>query len=269
MRRAVISGISFSVASGAMFFKLSGLIYVEPLSWNIAKVWYPSTLLFVGMLATSFWALRELGIATSNVLKNTTNILIVFAEYVLYSRVYSRLIWGTMLLMVFSAISTGVTDIAFSASGYTWQTLNNALTAANWIYLKIAMEKVKMCTVNGDKLDEYSLVFLNNLLSLPLILLLMAFNGEHDFYKQEALKSPMFILVATLSGVFAFGISFTVMWFLSTTTPATFSIVGCLNKVPISLLGLLFFDKDWSIANVSSVMLGLLAGLLFVLAKIK
>ena len=33
-------------------------------------------------------------------------------------------------------------------------------------------------TVNKSKLDEFSMVFLNNLLSLPLILFLMYFYGE-------------------------------------------------------------------------------------------
>lgn len=37
-----------------------------------------------------------------------------------------------------------------------------------------------MCslTANKTKLDEFSMVFLNNLLSLPLILLLMYYYGE-------------------------------------------------------------------------------------------
>lgn len=37
-----------------------------------------------------------------------------------------------------------------------------------------------MCTLtaNKTKLDEFSMVFLNNLLSLPLILLLMYYYGE-------------------------------------------------------------------------------------------
>jgi GDP-mannose transporter len=142
------------------------LIKVEPFNWAIVKVWYPVNIIFVCMLSTSFWALKDLGVPMSTVLKNMTNLIVVSAEYFLYGRVYNAGIWATMGLMVLSAVAGAFTDLAFNPAGYFWQIVNSGFTAANMLYLKVVMERVKKHTVGGGKLDEFSMVFYNNLLSL-------------------------------------------------------------------------------------------------------
>ena len=229
---------------------------------------FAANIIFVCMIVTSFWALKDLGVATVTVLKNLTNLIVVTSEYFLYGRVYNKFIWLTMALMVLSAVVSGYTDMTFSASGYFWQMVNSAFTAANMLYLKVAMEKVKKYTSNGERLDEFSMVFYNNLLSLPLIFLVMASQGELGILtQQEDLRNPAFLVVATLSGLVGFGISFSVLWFLSTTTPTTFSLVGSLNKIPISFIGLLLYETTYSMANLASISIGLASGVVFVLAK--
>lgn len=88
------------------------------------------------------------------------------------------------------------------------------------------MEKVKAYTASGGRLDEFSMVFYNNLLSLPLIAALMCWQGEWSILtRQPDLYNPAFLIVASLTGLVAFGISFSVLWFLSSTTATTFSLV--------------------------------------------
>lgn len=112
------------------------------------------------------------------------------------------------------------------------------------------------------------MVFYNNLLSLPLLLALMAAQGElSTVLEQPDLYNPRFLIVAGASGLVGFGISFCVLWFLSTTTPTTFSLVGSLNKIPVSVIGLFLFERTWSLPNLLSVMVGLAAGVMFVVAK--
>jgi GDP-mannose transporter len=247
---------------------MAGYIKVEPFNWNIVKVWYPSNMIFVGMIVTSFWALKDLGVATVTILKNATNLIVVSSEYFLYGRVYNSGIWLTMALMVLSGVVGGMTDLAFSASGYFWQMVNSAFTAANMLYLKVVMEKVKKYTSNGERLDEFSMVFYNNLLSLPLIFVMMVMQGElSTLADQPDLTNPAFLIVAFLSGLVAFGISFSVLWFLSTTTPTTFSLVGSLNKIPVSFIGLILFETTWSLPNLLSIGVGLASGVVFVIAK--
>jgi hypothetical protein len=43
---------------------------VEPLSWELVRIWMPVNLLFVAMLATNFAALQLVGVGMVSVLKN-------------------------------------------------------------------------------------------------------------------------------------------------------------------------------------------------------
>jgi GDP-mannose transporter len=61
--------------------------------------------------------------------------------------------------------------------------------------------------------------------------------------------------------------SFTSLWFISTTTPTIYSLVGSLNKVPLAFVGLFAFNTPWSMQNLASIMVGLAAGVAFVVAK--
>lgn len=70
-----------------------------------------------------------------------------------------------------------------------------------------------------------------------------------------------------MSAICGFLISFCSLWFLSTTTATTYSLVGSLNKLPIAILGLLFFDAVWSTKNIASIAIGLIAGIVFAKAK--
>eukprot|EP00889_Picochlorum_renovo_P000670 jgi/Picre1/27700/NNA_000664.t1 len=260
LNKAALSSFDFKAPDSLLFFQcflcvvlvkvfaMLGYIKVEPFNWNIVRVWYPVNLIFVGMIITSFWALKDLGVATVTVLKNMTNLIVVSAEYFLYGRVYNMGIWATMGLMM----------------------VNSGFTAANMLYLKVVMEKVKKYTSKGERLDEFSMVFYNNLLSLPLIFAVMVMQGELTTLPQQPdLTNPAFLIVAALSGLVSFGISFSVLWFLSSTTPTTFSLVGSLNKIPVSFIGLILYESQWSLPNLLSILVGLASGVVFVIAKQK
>ena len=42
---------------------------------------------------------------------------------------------------------------------------------------------------------------------------------------------------------------------------------GSLNKIPVSIIGLLLFESGFSLPNLASVLVGLAAGVAFVIAK--
>jgi GDP-mannose transporter len=85
--------------------------------------------------------------------------------------------------------------------------------------------------------------------------------------QQPALRNPIFVAAAILSSLLAMSISFASLWFLSTTTATTYSLVGSLNKIPVAILGLVAFNVPWSAENLASVLVGLVAGIVFVQAK--
>ena len=167
-----------------------------------------------------------------------------------------------------SAVCGAATDLAFSLSGYLWQLVNCCFTAAYSLYLRGVMDKLVGMTANKTRLDEFSMVFYNNLLSLPLLLVLIWQADEFETLANEpALQNPYFVAAASASSLLAFCISFASLWFLSSTTATTYSLVGSLNKIPVALIGLVAFNVPWSPQNLLSILVGLSAGVIFVRAK--
>ncbi|XP_039138513.1 GDP-mannose transporter GONST1 [Dioscorea cayenensis subsp. rotundata] len=248
---------------------LFGVISTEPLTWRLIKVWLPVNVIFVGMLITSMFSLKYINVAMVTVLKNVTNVITAIGEVYLFKKQHDNKVWAALFLMIISAVSGGITDLSFHAVGYAWQIVNCFLTASYSLTLRRVMDTAKQVTKSGN-LNEFSMVLLNNSLSLPLgVLLVILFNEVDYLTRTPLLKMPMFWLVMTLSGVLGLAISFTSMWFLHQTGATTYSLVGSLNKIPLSIAGILLFKVPTSPENFFSILFGLLAGVFFAKAKLR
>ena len=280
INKVALSSFHFHSANALLFFQCStcvtlvklcevlNLVKAEPFNLGVIRIWFPVNVLFLCMIGTSFYALQGLNVAMVTVLKNCTNIFTIVGDYYFYDRRYSVAIWGCMALMLVSALCGAFTDLAFNAHGYIWQIINCAFTAGYTLYLRGAMDRVTAVTSDGQRLSESSMVFYNNLMSLPFLAVVMLYTGEIFSVRDEPdLANPSFMLVAALSGVLGFGISFTSLWFISTTTPTIYSLVGSLNKVPLAFIGLFLFATPWSMQNLGSIAVGLMAGVVFAIAK--
>ncbi|KAL9462408.1 hypothetical protein AB3S75_000418 [Citrus x aurantiifolia] len=244
-----------------------GVISTEPLTWRLIKVWLPVNVIFVGMLITSMFSLKYINVAMVTVLKNVTNVITAVGEMYLFNKRHDNRVWAALFLMIISAISGGITDLSFHAVGYAWQIINCFLTASYSLTLRRVMDTAKQVTKSGN-LNEFSMVLLNNSLSLPLgVLLVIVFNEVDYLSRTPLLRLPSFWLVMTLSGFLGLAISFTSMWFLHQTGATTYSLVGSLNKIPLSVAGILLFKVPTSLENSASIFFGLLAGVFFARAK--
>ncbi|XP_051142990.1 GDP-mannose transporter GONST1-like [Andrographis paniculata] len=244
-----------------------GLITTESLTWRLIRVWLPVNIIFVGMLITSMFSLKYVNVAMVTVLKNVTNVMTAVGEMYLFNKHHDNRVWAALFLMIISAISGGVTDLSFHVIGYTWQILNCFLTASYSLTLRRVMDTAKKVTKSGD-LNEFSMVLLNNSLSLPLgISLIIVFNEVSYLSQTPLLRLPTFWVVMTMSGFLGLAISFTSMWFLHQTGATTYSLVGSLTKIPLSIAGILLFQVPTTIENSASIFFGLLAGVMFARAK--
>ncbi|KAH6774861.1 golgi nucleotide sugar transporter 1 [Perilla frutescens var. hirtella] len=199
-----------------------GIISTEPLTWRLIKVWLPVNVIFVGMLVTSMFSLKYINVAMVTVLKNVTNVITAVGEMYLFNKHHDNRVWAALFLMIISAISGGFTDLSFHAIGYTWQFINCFLTASYSLTLRRLMDTAKQVTKSGE-LNEFSMVMLNNSLSLPLgIFLILVFNEVDYLLQTPLLRSPSFWIVMTFSGFLGLAISFTSMWFLHQTGATTY-----------------------------------------------
>lgn len=99
-------------------------------------------LLFVGMIGTSFYALKAVGVGMVTVWKNLSNFMTAMGDVFIFRKSYSWPVWGTLFMMLFSAVVGASTDVRFTWSGYSWQLLNCLLTSAYALYLRSVMDKV-------------------------------------------------------------------------------------------------------------------------------
>jgi GDP-mannose transporter len=110
---------------------------------------------------------------------------------------------------------------------YTWMALNCLTTAMYSLFLRSKIGAV------GFK--DYDTVYYNNLLSLPLLLVLsILFEGE-EFYKTVERYTvtvpgdfPGLVISIALSGVTTFGIGYCSSWCIRTTSSTTFRYIRLL-----------------------------------------
>lgn len=116
-------------------------------------------------------------------------------------------------------------------------------------------------------------MFYNNVLSIPILLLCSMFlenwsskNVSQNFPKDNRNNLIFAMIFSGLSSVF---ISYTSAWCVRVTSSTTYSMVGALNKLPIALSGLIFFDAQVTLPSVSAIGVGFVSGIVYALAKVK
>jgi GDP-mannose transporter len=72
-----------------------------------------------------------------------------------------------------------------------------------------------------------------------------------------------------LSGLSSVFISYSSAWCVRVTSSTTYSMVGALNKLPLAVSGLIFFNAPVTFGSVSAIALGFLAGLVYTYAKMR
>jgi len=114
-------------------------------------------------------------------------------------------------------------------------------------------------------------MYYNNLLSIPILLLCSLFlenwsSANLNLNFPEATRNWM-IITMVLSGLSSVFISYTSAWCVRITSSTTYSMVGALNKLPIAVSGLVFFDAPVTLASVSAIFVGFVSGIVYAVAK--
>lgn len=121
------------------------------------------------------------------------------------------------------------------------------------------------------ELTSVTAMFYNNLLSVP-VLLIGTFALE-DWSKENLQRNfpvetqKALIIGMIYSGLMAVFISYTSAWCIRVTSSTTYSMVGALNKLPIAISGLVFFDAPVTFGSVSAVFIAFVSGIVYALGK--
>lgn len=186
---------------------------------------------------------------------------------------------GALLILVMGAVLAGFADLRDVAStdpssvegadedsildrltGYAWMLLNCFTTATYVLYLRAAADFKDM-----SRQDQ---AFYNNAMAIPLSFLLSLLMGElPGALSAEQMSWPTFWIAVLFSGSVGFFLSLASLWCVSETGATTYSMVGALNKIPLSLIGLLVFDAAVKPSTIIFMAFGLTGGVIFAYVK--
>ena len=116
-------------------------------------------------------------------------------------------------------------------------------------------------------------MFYNNFLTFPILLacsVLLEDWSSTNVQKNFPPESRNAVITAMLiSGLCALFISYSSAWCVRVTSSTTYSMVGALNKLPIAVSGLVFFDAPVTFGSVSAIFLGFISGIVYAVAKMR
>ncbi|EDQ88935.1 uncharacterized protein MONBRDRAFT_25661 [Monosiga brevicollis MX1] len=253
-----------SVVAVLCLWGLSAMKYIdlEPFSMETAKKWSPVTIFFGLMLYTGSKTITLLSIPVLTVFKNMTNLVIAFGDWYFFGQTVTPGIIGSFVMMTVGSVLVSLYDLEFNLAGYVWMSFNCLSQAAYVLYMRRAKQTTK--------LSEWGMSFYNNLLCAGLMVLSAVGSGEiFEAVNYPSLSDTGFLSAMIFSGVIGTGLSLSVFWCVNATSPTTYSMVGALNKIPITFISIVFFNTEMDSKLAFSVCVGLLAGLVYTYAKLQ
>ncbi|KKA21839.1 Golgi GDP-mannose transporter [Rasamsonia emersonii CBS 393.64] len=211
--------------------------------------------------------------------QNLTIILIAYGEVLWFGGSVTGLTLFSFGLMVLSSIIAAWADIKHAVetsidatakvstlnAGYIWMLINCLCTSS---YVLGMRKRIKL-----TNFKDFDTMFYNNLLSIPVLIVFSLVvedwsseNVNRNFPPADRTNIFMAMVLSGLSSVF---ISYTSAWCVRVTSSTTYSMVGALNKLPIALSGLIFFDAPVTVPSVSAIVVGFISGVVYAIAKVK
>ncbi|KAF2860954.1 UDP-galactose transporter [Piedraia hortae CBS 480.64] len=268
--------------------KSLGVISFRDFNSDEARKWFPITLLLIGMIYTSTKALQFLSIPVYTIFKNLTIILIAYGEVLWFGGSVTPMALLSFGLMVLSSVIAAWADIQHALAsygggdgglggvsgeaaekistlnaGYMWMMINCFCSAS---YVLGMRKRIKL-----TNFKDFDTMFYNNLLSIPVLLacsiLLENWSSTNLLLNFPQETRNFMISSMIISGLSSIFISYTSAWCVRVTSSTTYSMVGALNKLPIAISGLVFFDAPVTVGSVSAIFVGFISGLVYAVAK--
>jgi GDP-mannose transporter len=214
--------------------------------------------LFVLMTSSNAYSVKHLSLPMVSLLKNCQVVVVCFLEYLFLHTKPTKLTFASLCVIVFGSLCGSVTDLEFNLAGYIWMAVAVLSSAIYYILIKLAFKE--------NKVPEFTLVFYNNVLSIPLFFLWSKGNIVRTW--RYTLGGPWrlwgLIVISGFSGV---GVNIMTYLFLAASTPTSFSVLGVIKKITQTLLGYVTWSAPANAGNVLSVCVGVLGGITYSIAK--
>eukprot|EP01116_Phalansterium_solitarium_P001153 TRINITY_DN1092_c0_g2_i1.p1 TRINITY_DN1092_c0_g2~~TRINITY_DN1092_c0_g2_i1.p1 ORF type:complete len:429 (-),score=118.81 TRINITY_DN1092_c0_g2_i1:68-1225(-) len=233
---------------------------VNPLKSETVKRWIFAVLLFMAMLLSSLLSLRYVTVVTLTVIRNATALVVAAADGVVLKVNISFMTVAALMGILLGSIVYGQTDINFHALGYAYLLLNVIATSTYQIYVKKLTEL---------RLTAFGMVYYNNVLSIPLFLLLALLSGEAAGLRLMVEQTASIDwLTIGISSVLGFCLSLSAFMLNLLVTATSLMVINNLNKIAFIVLSELAYQSTLTRNSAAGTAIVLVSGALYSYVKV-
>ena len=235
-----------------------GFIVVDKLEPHKVKAFIPVAAAFLAAVFTNMKTLQYANVETFIVFRASTPILVSICDWWFLGReLPSARSWACLGALVLGALVYVLTDSAFHVSGYTWVCVWYFVFCFDQIYIKHAVDTVKMDS-------NWGRVYYTNLLSSTPLLL----HALHDWSASAPGSSgpldsfePTIGSFAAVAVSCALGVAMSYFAFKarSALSATAFTVVGNACKIATVCINLVIWDKHANAIGIVSLLLCLSA----------
>jgi len=239
----------------------AGIVEADPLEWSKVKPFMLVACAFLAALYTNVRTLQYANVETFIVFRSSTPILIAFMDYVFLGRhLPNTRSWLSLLAILGGAIAYVYTDSNFEVRAYSWVCAWFVVFAFDQIYIKYAVDSVK--------LTAWGRTYYTNLLAVvPVTLIGLATREDQILEDFEWSFNSLVALIASCgAGVLMSYSQFLLRGLISATS---FTVVGTMCKIATVVINCLIWDKHATPSGLMALFVCLFSGMAYQQAPLR
>jgi len=232
-----------------------GVVESDPLVAEKVKPFMLVAIAFLGALYTNVKTLQYANVETFIVFRSSTPIMIAFLDYVFLGRqLPNPRSWLSLMAILMGAIAYVFTDSNFEVKAYTWVAAWFIVFAFDQVYIKFAVDNVK--------LTPWGRSYYTNLLAVGPVFVLGLLTREHEILTDfEWSTASIFALSAScVAGVLMSYSQFLLRGLISATS---FTVVGTMCKIGTVIINCMIWDKHASMEGLIALFVCIFSGLFY------
>lgn len=238
---------------------------MPPIDANTLRVWLPLTALFVGMLVSSLLALMHVSAVTLIVIRNLTSLTVAALEAAVLGTRVGRLGVASLAGILAGAVMYGLHDITFSVTGYAWLLANLLSTSAYQVLVKRIIS-----SDDARAIGPLGFSYINNVLSLPMLLVVSTVAGEPWRLMAAAPASIAnlgTVALLAVSGVLGFFLSVTAFKLNTLISATSMMVANNVNKFLVIIASEVFIQRTLDTVASAGTVVALAFGWLYARSK--
>ena len=239
----------------------AGIVDADPLVWEKAKPFMLVAVAFLGALYTNVKTLQYANVETFIVFRSSTPILIALMDFCFLGRqLPNARSWASLTAIVLGALAYVYTDSNFEVRAYGWVAAWYVVFAFDQIYIKYAVDSVKL-TAWGRS------YYTNILAVLPVFILGMVTREDQVLEDFEwSFNSVVALAASCAAGVLMSYSQFLLRGLISATS---FTVVGTMCKIATVVINCLIWDKHASFEGLVALFVCLFSGMAYQQAPLR